>query len=298
MRIGFTIPQMGSLARQADEAGRFANEAEALGADSLWVGDRLLAPVEPTVGYGGGDTIPDAFRTVLDPFAMMTVAAAATERAEIGSNVLQAPWYAPALLARSLTTIDLISGGRLLPGFGTGWSPEEYEAVGVPMKERGARLDEALDALEAWWTTDPVEFEGKYTRIPATHVGLKPARRPRPPVYLAGFAPAAMRRVARRADGWLPVAKPGSGPFAPESVNVPLAEIRRLAAEAGRDPSEVGVILRVNPAPDTPLDEILEAISGAGRETDVDHCFVELMNIAHDVDHALELVRSLLDRAR
>lgn len=181
MRIGFTIPQMGSFARRADEAGRFATEAEALGADSLWVGDRLLAPVEPTVGYGGGDTIPEAFRTVLDPFAMMAVAAAATERAEIGSNVLQAPWYAPALLARSLTTIDLISGGRLLPGFGTGWSPEEYEAVGVPMKERGVRLDEALDALEAWWTTDPVEYEGRYTRIPATHVGLKPARRPRPP---------------------------------------------------------------------------------------------------------------------
>ncbi|WNI21426.1 MULTISPECIES: TIGR03619 family F420-dependent LLM class oxidoreductase [unclassified Streptomyces] len=298
MRIGFTLPQMGPVARQAHEAGRFAKEAEALGADSLWVGDRLLAPVEPTVGYGGGDSVPDTFRTVLDPFALMAVAATTTERAEIGANILQAPWYAPALLARSLTTIDLISGGRLLPGFGTGWSPEEYQAAGVPMKERGARLDEALDALEAWWTTDPVEFEGAYTRIPATYVGLKPVRRPRPPIYLAGFAPAAMRRVARRADGWLPVVQPGSGPFTPDAVNVPMAEVRRLAAEAGRDPSGLGMVLRVYPTTEATLDEVVGAITGAGRETDVDHCFVELMNIAHDVDHALELVRTVLDRAR
>ncbi|WP_326701257.1 TIGR03619 family F420-dependent LLM class oxidoreductase [Streptomyces sp. NBC_01754] len=298
MRIGFTLPQMGPLAHQAHEIGRFAKEAEELGADSLWVGDRILAPVEPSVGYGGGDGIPEVFRTVLDPFAVMAVAAAATERAEIGANVLQAPCYAPALLARSLTTLDLISEGRLLAGFGTGWSPEEYLAAGVPMKERGARLDEALDALEAWWTTDPVEFEGTYTRIPAAHVGLKPARRPHPPVYLAGFAPAAMRRVARRADGWLPVAQPGSGAFAPGSVNTPMAQVRRLAAEAGRDPSVLGLILRVYPTPEATLEEVVATITDAGRETDVDHCFVELMNIAHDVDHALELVRRVLGTAR
>ncbi|MGF1344210.1 TIGR03619 family F420-dependent LLM class oxidoreductase [Streptomyces flavovirens] len=298
MRIGFTLPQIGALAHQAHEVGRFAKEAEALGADSLWVGDRILAPVEPTVGYGGGDGIPDTFRTVLDPFAVMAVAAAATERAGIGANVLQAPCYAPALLARSLTSIDLISQGRLLPGFGIGWSPEEYQAAGVPMKERGARLDETLDALEAWWSTDPVEFEGTHTRIPATYVGLKPARRPRPPVYLAGYAPAALRRAARRADGWLPVVRPGSEPFAPDSVNVPMAEVRRLASEAGRDPSELGLILRVYPTPETTLDEVVGTIRDAGRETDVAHCFVELMNVAHDVDHALEWVRKVLGTAR
>ncbi|WP_031090695.1 TIGR03619 family F420-dependent LLM class oxidoreductase [Streptomyces sp. NRRL WC-3549] len=298
MRIGFTLPQMGALAHQAHDIGRFAKEAEALGADSLWIGDRILAPVEPTVGYAGGDEIPDVFRTVLDPFAVMAVAAAATERAEIGANVLQAPCYAPALLARSLTSIDLISQGRLLPGFGIGWSPEEYQAAGVPMQERGARLDETLDALEAWWSTDPVEFEGTHTRIPATHVGLKPARRPRPPIHLAGYAPAALRRVARRADGWLPVARSGSEPFVADAVNAPVAEVRRLASEAGRDPSEIGLILRVSPAPGATVDEVVETISGAGRETDVDHCFVELMNIAQDVDHALELVRKVLDTAR
>lgn len=298
MRIGFSLPQMGPVARQANEVGRFAKEAEALGADSFWVADRLLAPVEPTVGYGDGGGIPDVFRTVLDPFAVLAVAAATTERAEIGANILQAPLYAPALLARSLTTIDLISDGRLLPGFGVGWSPEEYRAAGVSMRERGARLDEALDTLEAWWTTDPVEFEGTYTRIPATHVGLKPARRPRPPIYLAGYAPAALRRIARRADGWLPVVQPGSGPFDPDAVNVPLADIRRLAAEEGRDPSGLGVILRLYPTPEATLDEVVEAISAAGRETDVDHCFVELMNLAHDVDHALELVRTVLGMVR
>lgn len=298
MRIGFTLPQFGSMARQADQVAGFARQAEGLGADSLWVGDRLLAPVRPIVGYAGTDTIPEGFNRRLDPFALMTIAATVTERPLIGSNVLNATWYPPALLERSLTTIDLVSGGRLLAGFGVGWSPEEYQAVGLPMEKRGARLDESLDALEALWTTDPAFYQGSYWTVPATHADLRPARKPRPPIYLGGAAPAALRRIARRADGWLPVAVPGAVVFDPASVNEPLARIRALAEGYGRDPGAVDVVLRINPTATASLDDIVATVVRAGDETDVDHVFVELMYIAEEVDQALELAGRILDAAR
>ncbi len=299
MRIGFTLPQFGPLAHEAVDIVRFARTIEEIGGDSLWVGDRLLAPVNPTVGYGGGDTIPEVFRSALDPFTVMAVAASATERVEIGSNILNAPWYAPAVLARSLTTIDQVSAGRLLVGLGIGWSPEEYQAAGVPMPERGARLDEGLDALDALWTADPAEYHGRYWTVPATHAGLKPARRPRPPVYLAGFSPAAVNRIARRADGWLPVIAPGGRPVDPaKQIAAPMAHIRELAEQQGRDPADLGLVLRVNPTGDRTVEAVADAIVLARDEAGVDHAFVELMYLASTVDQALDLAGGILELTR
>lgn len=145
MRIGFALSQFGAIAHhQADQVPRFAREIEQLGADGLWVGDRLLAPVDPGFGYGGGTDIPARFHAVLDPFVLLTIAATVTDRLPIGTNIFNVPWYPPALLARSLTSIDRLSEGRLVSGFGTNWSPEEYQAAAVPMAERGVRLDECL----------------------------------------------------------------------------------------------------------------------------------------------------------
>ena len=290
MRPGFTLPYLGHLAHRPQEITRFAAEAERLGAASFWVGDRLLAPAEPTVGYGGTMEIPEAFHSILDPFAVMAVAAAATRTAAVGTNVLNAPWYPPALLARSLTTIDLISGGRLVAGFGTGWSPEEYRAAGIPMNERGARLDECLDALDALWADSPVGYEGTYWSIPATHVKLRPVQAPRPPIYLGGYSPAALRRAARRADGWLPVAVPGRQAFDPAAITAPMRQIETIAAEHGRDPKQLHMILRVYPQGDATVDDAVEFLVRAEREAGITHAFVELMNIAENVDQALEIV--------
>ncbi|MFF3748949.1 TIGR03619 family F420-dependent LLM class oxidoreductase [Streptomyces sp. NPDC002018] len=301
MRIGFTLPQIGALAHYPREVARFAQQAEQLGADSLWVGDRLLAPVNPTVGYGGGDTIPAAFHALLDPFVLLSVAAVSTERVQIGTNVLNAPWYPPALLARSLTSIDLVSGGRLVLGFGVGWSPEEYVAAGVPMVERGARLDECLDALDAYWSQNPVEYRGRHWTVPATYADLKPVQRPRPPIYLGGYSPAAMGRAARRADGWLPVVRPGYGTpweFDAAQINGPVDQLRNRAVEHGRDPSQLDLVLRVYPTEEATVDQIVDALTGAERHTPVEHAFVDLMEVGQDIDHALELISHILNRAR
>ena len=173
------------MSRRLDvgELARFASTAEQLGADSLWVGDRLLAAVHPTVGYAGTDTIPEQFRTNLDPFVALTVAATATTTARLGSSVFVAPWYPPVQLARQLTSIDVISGGRLLPGFGIGWSPEEYQAAGAPFRRRGAQLDELWTYSMRCGPTNPVQHEGARWSIPESWVDLKPVQRPRPPIY-------------------------------------------------------------------------------------------------------------------
>ncbi len=150
-----TLPQFGLQAEQGNQVGRFAREIEGGGAHSLWVGDRLLAAVDPQVGYSGGTTIPDEFHRSLDPFALLTAAAVSTERVLLGTNVLIAPLYPPAVPARSLTTIDVISGGRLIAGLGIGWSPEEYAAAGVPFEHRGARFDDYF--VDLMYTTDTVD---------------------------------------------------------------------------------------------------------------------------------------------
>lgn len=297
MRIGFSLPQFGALAHRPEEVARFARQAEELGAASLWVGDRLLDPVDPTVGYAGADTIPPEFRTALDPFATLATAAAVTERVQLGSNVINAPWYPPAVLARSLTTIDAMSGGRLLVGLGTGWSPEEYEAVNVPMAERGRRLDEILDALTAWWTTNPVEYRGEHWTVPASYIDLKPATRPHPPVYLGGWAPTALRRVARRADGWLPIAVPPVPFDAQAAVIGPMTTIREAAEREGRDLAAFDAILRVNPSSEATVRDITTVLARAEAEAGVDHAFVDLIYLAKDVDQALDLAQRILDGA-
>jgi probable F420-dependent oxidoreductase len=297
MRLGFALPQFGRLGTRPGAVTEFAREAEALGADSLWVGDRLMAAVHPVVGYAGTDTIPVQFRSPMDPFAVLAAAAAVTERALLGASVLNAPFYPPATLARSLASIDVLSGGRLVPGFGLGWSPEEFQAAGVPMKQRGARLDECLDVLDSLWSLDIAEHHGEHWDIPAMHSGLKPVRRPRPPVYLAGYAPAAMGRVARRADGWLPVVVvPDRFPI--DRVKQAVAGIRAGAERLGRDPGEIDVILRINGAPSATPAQLADAVVAASEQAGINHSFVDLMYLAEQTSQALDLAAQVISRAR
>ncbi len=295
--LGFALPQFGASARQAPgDLARFAATAEQCGAGSLWVGDRLLAAVHPSVGYAGSDTVPEQFRACLDPFTALTVAATATSTARLGSSVFVAPWYPPVQLARQLTSIDVVSGGRLWPGFGLGWSPEEYQAAGAPFARRGGQLDELLTVLDALWRTDPVAHAGDRWSVPPSWVGLKPVQRPRPPVYLASFAPSGLRRIGERADGWLPaVALPGDIPF--EWLAAQRAVIDEAARAAGRDPAGIDTQVRVNVAAGTPVERVAEAVRVLGDRGYPD-CFVDLLYVADTVDAHLQRAQELLERTR
>jgi probable F420-dependent oxidoreductase len=292
MKIGFSLPQYGAQNAQFEIIPRYAKTLEDLGADSLWVSDRVLAPLHPTTNYPGTNGIPARFRAVLDPLAMLSAIGAITTRVEIGTNILQAPLYPPVLLARTLTTIDVITGGRLIAGFGIGWSPEEFAAVNVPMRERGRRLDECLDILDRYWKDNPVEYAGQYWTIPATYVDRKPVRKP--PVFLAALgSPAAFDRVARRADGWLPVASPGRSL---DSIRDGIGMIHAAAEKIDRDPATVNVIVCINPEPDSTVDAVLTTIEEVDK-LGIDHVIVTASRAADNPELSLEFARQVLDRS-
>ncbi len=237
MRVGFTVPQFGPEAGP-DALLEVAQLAEKLGSDSLWVAERLLYPLNPKAPYPAtaDGSLPLAYRRSLDPLAILAYLAAATSRVRIGTFI-NLPYHNPVLLARELGTIDVLSDGRLDVGLGVGWSVDEFEAVGVPMRDRGRRAEEALQVLEAIWRDNPVEFEGRYFRVPKSYFDLKPVQRPRPPIYMPAYTPAAINRVARLADGWIPAGVPLG------AMEQMFAAIKQGAAEAGRDPSSLKLIV-------------------------------------------------------
>ncbi|MFS8204229.1 TIGR03619 family F420-dependent LLM class oxidoreductase [Streptomyces sp. CWNU-52B] len=295
MKIGFALPQFHHQAYGIARTATFASEIEEAGGASLWVGDRNLAAVDPVVGYGGqGNTIPEELNPAADPFVLLGVAAAATSRVLLGSHVIVAPLYPPVQLARSLTTIDLISGGRLLPGFGIGWSPEEYQAAGVDFTRRGARMEELLDALDAIWTSDPARYEGSQLSVPEHHSPLKPARQPRPPFYLGAMSERALGRVARRGDGWLPLV------VVPSYVDIDGLVAQRsllddLAKKADRDPGAIDTVLRVNIDAGTSVTLVADTIKEIRERTGIDHFMVDSMYDVDTVEGSIEHARKVLE---
>ncbi|MER7930615.1 TIGR03619 family F420-dependent LLM class oxidoreductase [Streptomyces sp. NPDC096057] len=295
MRLGFSLPTLGSAASEVNGIARFAAEAKKLGATSLWVSDRLLAAVDPIVGYQpGSKAVPAEFRVAADSLTALAIAATVTSEVRLGTHVMTGPWHAPALLARTLTTIDVASGGRLTAGFGTSWSPEEYQAAGVPFEERGTRLDELLDVLEAWWTANPVAHKGTYYTIPASHVQLKPVQRPRPPIYLGGFTPRALRRVGKRADGWMPIWLVPEV-FPASQVTDGWSVVRREAEEAGRDPDKLGLVLRVNVSPGTSIEAVAEGLKKVSAVVPAEETLLDFTYAATTVDQCIDLAGRALE---
>ncbi|MFD4504648.1 LLM class F420-dependent oxidoreductase [Streptomyces sp. NPDC058457] len=238
-RLGFGLPQMRQYSLGTDVPD-VARAAEQIGYDSLWVFERALFPEPATQGLYNvpGLPWPDEYRSVAEPLVTLTLAAAATERVRLGSSVLVAPLHNPFQLARSLATLDAASGGRVLAGFGTGWSLDEYAAAGIrPFVERGKVLDELIDVCRAVWGPDPVRHDGQLTKIASAVVGPKPARPI--PILLAASNKKALTRLVDRADGWLPV---GMGA---EQLAAQWQGVQDLAAERGRT-EPLQTVVRVN----------------------------------------------------
>ena len=241
MRVGFSLPQIGQLGTR-ENLVLCAQRAEKLGYDNLWTVERVLYPLKPQSPYPGSPdgSMPEPYKRSLDPLTALTYVAALTRKIGLGTSVLDMPYYNPVILARQLTAIDVLSEGRLRLGLGLGWSQDEYDATGASMKIRGARADEFLKVLKAIWTTDPVEFHGKYFQIPKSIIQPKPVQKPHPPIYTAAFAPAALKRTAELTNGWNPVSLPV------EAMGAMIQQLRDIATAAGRDPSELEVIVRAN----------------------------------------------------
>ncbi|MEU4673017.1 TIGR03619 family F420-dependent LLM class oxidoreductase [Amycolatopsis sp. NPDC023774] len=248
MKLGLRLPQRLGVDLQHDVV-EAARTAEAAGYASLWVYERLLFPETPVEPYAPPNVPwPESSRQAADPLAVLTAAAVATEKVRLGTSVLVAPLHTPVQLAKALATIDQISGGRVVAGMSTGWSSDEFQAAGTSRADRGRFLDETLDVFAAVWGPDPVSFRGPRVVIDNASVLPKPASKI--PVMLGGgganlgrsTSSRAVRRIAQRADGWLPLLST-PGPAGAAELRASWDRIREMAAGYGRDTSRMEMVV-------------------------------------------------------
>lgn len=219
-----------------------------------------------------------------DALSVMAFAAAATHRIRLDAAVLVLPYHHPLRLAKALATIDVLSGGRVNVSIGVGHAEQEFAAMGVPFRERGARSDEILEALTTLWTAELPAHRGTYFEITGLAVEPRPLQKPRPPIYIGGNSKPALRRAARF-DGW----QPNPTDFTLEEIPPLLDYIREQQDFAGKEDSfdvnwlksPAGVILRNGFADATARelsgfrDELIEAYSGAYRQAGITRAVVE-----------------------
>jgi probable F420-dependent oxidoreductase len=230
MQLGFGLPVSGGWATP-DAIAAVARRAEELGYATLWSFQRLFVPES--------QQLPPAYSSVLDPLTPLAFAAAVTERIALGTAIVNMPYQAPPVLAKSLATLDVLSKGRLVAGLGLGWSPEEFASVGIPYERRGARAEEYLACLRALWAPDPVSFDGEFYRLPPSTVQPKPVQPGGPPILLGGAAPRALARAGRLAAGWISASRAD-----PERLHESIAQVREGAVAAGRDPGDLRYVCR------------------------------------------------------
>jgi probable F420-dependent oxidoreductase len=240
MKVGILLPHVGENATR-ESVLYITKQAEEEGLDSIWAIERLLWPVKPQTPYGGipNAPIPVEYQNVLDPLDTLTYLAANTDRISLGTSIIDMLLHNPVVLARRFATLDVLSGGRVIAGFGLGWSKDEFDVSGIPFRHRGARADEYLQVLKRIWTDDVVEFRGQFYNIPASKIGPKPVQKPHPPILLGGFSPNTFSRVLNHANGWLPIA--GFGPL--EQLEQAISGLREASSKANKNPSDIRVVV-------------------------------------------------------
>lgn len=192
MRFGMHLPQIGRKAGPA-AIRRAAEQAEALGFSDVWANDHLAVPAEAPY--------PPS-KSFYEPVVTLTWAAAATRRVGLGTSVLVLPLRHPVHLAKELATLDLLSEGRLILGAGAGWLEGEFQALGVPKANRGARTDECIEILRLCWERDPIDYDGRHVATRMRDIRTLPQPGRRVPIWVGGVSAAAVRRAIRLGDGW------------------------------------------------------------------------------------------------
>lgn len=207
--VGLCLPQLGRQVT-ASAIRDFAVAAEELGYTSLWVQDHFMYPLEPSRPYGGraGAPVPPQYQSVFSPLELVGFLAGVTSKVRIGISVLVAGNHWPVPTAVRLATLDQLSGGRLLAGFGAGWNAEEHTASGTSIETRGDRFDDFIPAMLACWGDDPVSYDGVEFQVPPSMVNPKPIQRPRIPLLSGMWSSRGLARTARWFDAWNPASLP------------------------------------------------------------------------------------------
>jgi len=236
VKLGFLPSMRRSQITSPDWVARLVELLEACEVESVWAVEHLAVAedYEPLYPYSPDGRMPtDSETSMPDPLEWLSFVAARSTRLRLGTSVVVAPLHPALTLAKRSATLDALSGGRLLLGLGLGWQKEEYEAVGVPYAERGARLDETIEAMRALWGPGPASYHGRHVRFEGLHCDVKPARPEGIPILVGGSTGRAARRAGRLGDGFFPYV------IAPEVLAKRLESMRAAALEAGRDPDAI-----------------------------------------------------------
>jgi len=249
MQLGFNLPISGPTSA-ARSFTRIAQEGEAMGYDYLTLTDHVILPDVSAPGYPYSESGEFMSNEPTERHEQLTAAAfiaAKTSRIRLVLAVMVVPHRPAVLAAKMLSTIDVLSEGRLVVGIGAGWLAAEFDAVvTTPFAERGAVTDEYLQAFRALWTEERARFSGRYTRFADMVFLPKPAQRPHPPIWVGGESGPSLRRTARFGDAWYPIGSNNRHLLDTlPRLAAGIARLRRLTAEAGRDPAKMAVVYRV-----------------------------------------------------
>jgi alkanesulfonate monooxygenase len=202
----------------ARELVEYGVRMEEFGFDSLWVWDHILLGVDPHF-------------PIIDALSLLTAVGARTKKIKLGTGILVLPLRNPVLLAKQLSSMDLLTNGRLLLGMASGWYKREFDSVGVPFEKRGKIMDESLSIMSRLWSEPLVAWDSPPYNMKAGVMFPKPQQRPRPPILIGGYVDRVLKRAAVAADGWLTYF------YTPESFTKSWKKVCAFATEVGKDPA-------------------------------------------------------------
>jgi len=238
MKYGAFLPHIGPLANGDVRANirTTAQNAEALGFDSVWTGDHIVIPtnIVSRYPYAATGSFPmNPKEPLLEPLTVLSFVAACTTMIRLGTAVLVLPHRNAVVTAKTVATLDVLSGGRVILGVGVGWMEEEFNAVNASFAHRGPISDEAVAVMKELWISEHPSFSGKFHRFPEVACEPRPVQKPHPPIWVGGHTGPALRRIVEYGDGWAAVV------FSPQEFADRLDKLREKAAKAGRDLSKV-----------------------------------------------------------
>lgn len=229
---------------------------EERGFESLFQPEHTHIPSSRRSPWSGGAELPPEYWHVHDPFVSLAFAARATRHLKLGTGICLLAQRDPIVTAKSVGSLDLLSGGRFILGIGGGWNVEEMENHGVRYATRFKQMREHVLAMKAMWTTEVSEYHGEFVDFDALWMYPKPLQQPNPPILLGGESDHTLRRVVEYCDGWFPRATPGFDPVQG------MDRLRLMAEDLGRDPATLG--MSVFRAP--PERAVLDGYAAAGVE--------------------------------
>lgn len=285
MKYGAFLPHIGPLANGdvMTNIRTTAQNAEALGFDSVWTGDHIVIPVDiasryPYTATGSFPMSPKA--PLLEPLTVLSFVAACTTKIRLGTAVLVLPHRNAVVTAKTVATLDVLSRGRVILGVGVGWMEEEFKAVNASFADRGPLSDEAVAVMKELWTSEHPTFSGKFHRFPEVACEPRPVQKPHPPIWLGGHTGPALRRIVEYGDGWAAVV------FSPQEFAERLDKLKEKAAKAVRDLSKV--TLCVSPRGKRP-EAILEDIPRY-QELGATYLYLAFFNFARSYEEMADMM--------